>query len=288
MNQDSKCFKSQPRWFWMFLAWASMCILMCLGPLNYLVLIVMAGLLAFAVLSRSWRPMVVLMLSPIVVSFAAGALSWFSLRPAFITYGLPASGFYNLSPETRTYWDTMGCVMDGGEELELGPRNLGLELMLDVFGNPPRTYAGKYPSQDEAEKLTRSVPVTPMEAFKKGLLHVAGRSLSIDERQSSAMLDTCRISKAGNSSFHKISVRSVQAGEDALLIRLTVDAEDHAKFLENDHVFLLDRKRLWPFAIYALKKRLGGTRHPYFAFRDDASELIDLSNLPPQFSGPLY
>ncbi len=288
MTHVSTRYRHEPRWFWLFLAWGSISLPIYLGPLIYLHWVVMLGLIIFAFWRRSWRPMFVIILSPFAIGFISGALSWFGQRPCYITWGLPETEFYNLDPHTRTYWESLGDLLDGSEPAKAGPHNLGLNLMCRAFGKPPRTYSGVYPTREEADLLTRSAMETPITVFEKGQIILPSGSLDIDERQSSAMLKTCWISKAGNSSFHKISVRVIQADEDALLIRLTVDAEDRAKFLESDHVFLLDRKRLWPFAIYALKERLGGTRYPYFSHRNGASELLDLSNLPPEFSGPLY
>jgi len=265
-----------------------MCFPIYIGPLIYLHWVVMIGLIICAFWRRSWRPVCVIILSPFVIGFIWGALSWFGQRPTFITWGLPEAEFYNLDPQTRIYWESLGDLLDGSEPARATPHNLGLTLMCRAFGKPPRTYSSVYPTREEADLLTRSAMETPISVFEKGQIILASGPLDIDERQSLAMLDTCRMIKGGNFSFRKNSVRVVQAGEDVLLIRLTVDADDLAKFLESDHLFLLDRKRLWPFALYVLKEGLGSTRHPYFAFRDDASELIDLSNLPPEFSGPLY
>lgn len=285
MSQDSKRFKSQPRWFWMFLTWAGMYILMHLGPLNYLVLIVMAGLVALALWSQSWRPIIIVMISPIVISFAVGVLSWFSKRPSFITYGLLARDFFNLSPDTRTYWGTMGCVMDGGEVLELGPRNLGLELMLTVFGNPPRTYDGPYPSKEDAEKWTSDSTVIQSKDFLSGVINLGQERVVIHASQAREMLRTLGLHDyLFDESEGGLLVRAHESSPECLLIRITCRREPGV-WGSSDCIFLLDQKHMWPFAVYDLQPESYLHGAPYFARKGGLSEL---STPKSDFSGPLY
>jgi hypothetical protein len=233
--------------------------------LIYFLLAIMVSLLVAAVFWKSWRPVLVLAFSPLVVSFAFGVFSWFGDRPAYFVYGLPGPSFFNLDKNSRTYLSTLGCVSDGGEKLELLRANLGLSLMCRIFGWPPSTYHGNFPSQEEAETLTNSAPITPFEVFIKGFAIFGDQSLQLNERQTRQMLRGCNSS--ANVDTDSTSVRCASVGEDCVLIRII----NHDPIFETDLIYLIDRAKVWPFAVYVL--RGNAHRFPYFAWADEASEL---------------
>ncbi len=267
----------------MFSCWLGMVILMELGPLSLGVLPIIAALVLMAFRTRSWRPIVVVLLSPIMLSLSLGVLVWFSLRPSYRTFGLPDAAFFNLDPKTRTYHNTWGCLIDEGEMQSMRYHNFALECMCRVFGKPPNTYSGLYPSKEDADKETVNAPTILPEAFLEGALLVDGQHIYIGAKQSRAMLKTTGIPEGH---ADKMTVRVREISSDCLLVRLIYQHRLFAE-LNTDAIFLLDRQRKWPFAIYDFVPDSLVTRYPYFVSAHDVSELREYSP-PPPFLGPLY
>lgn len=253
------------RWLWLFVLWASMAILMELGPLNLLVLPVMGFLTVNAWQSRSWRPAAVLLASPLPVLFISGLLAWFAERPTYHGIGLLRKEAFNLDRDTRTFQSTSGCVVNGGEFLQNLPFNSGLSLMRKAFGPPPQVYHGVYPTLEEGRHLTESGPVLPLEEFTQGKIRTAtGRLFDLGEEQARQIIIDCGGYFPMEPEQPALQVRAVSMGDDCMLLRLTKVPDSDLVFGELDVVYLLDSKRRWPFARYVLAG--DGAHHvPYFA-----------------------
>ena len=118
-----------------------------LGPLSILVPILP---LALILLRRPWAAGVCLLLSPIGVGFASGAIGYCTGRAYLWGAGLPGTGFYNLDPELRCGRATSGCIVSGNEWLTHGPNNLAVRTLTRWFGPERNTYRGPYPSAEQA------------------------------------------------------------------------------------------------------------------------------------------
>lgn len=245
----------------MFVIWGAMWILLALGPLNLLILPVMAVLASSAIRSRSWRPLVTLIASPLPVLFALGASSWFGARPVHHGAGLPGPNFFNLHREDRTFSSSSGCLIDGGEWLRFAPWNLGLKGMCRCFGWPPQTYHGTYPTLEEAVELTGDAATLPLDEFRTGRFSVGGHVVDLGEAQTHRMAYESWVMFGDDAAAKTLKIRAAQAGDDCILIRLT-----HSSDLEDtDTIYLLDRRTNWPFARYLVKGR--GMGPPYFGAR---------------------
>ncbi len=241
----------------MFVIWGIMWILMEFGPLNWLVLPVMAVLVTNAIQSRSWRPLVVFFAAPVPILFLAGALSWFGNQPSYMGFGHPGPNYYNLRPESRTYAASSGCMIDGGELLRQGPHNLGLTLMTQLFGWPPKTYHGSFPTHLQATELTDAAPLVPLELFRTGIIEVDGKKLELGAQQTERM--------GFETHFHfqfwsprddlkPLEVRVASSEDDCVIVRLTNLNEPEPM----DQIYLLERRTAWPFARYQIKGRNSG------------------------------
>lgn len=247
------------RWSWVLLSAVMMWVLMALGPLNLLIPFVCVFLIVNAWQSKRVRPFLAVGFSPLIVLFAGGIVNWFSPLPAFQFFGLPRPEAYNLKPETRCYARSSGCIVDGGEMIRQGPYNLGLKLMCSVFGWPPQTYHGFYPSQEQADKLTGNMVVIPLIEFEKGVLRLSNGQIKIGEHQTHRMLLDVHTFPGDETSNGKISVRAQVLEGDCLAIRVTNDNPD----MSTDLIYLFDRATKRAFARYQHSGRPSSI--PFFA-----------------------
>lgn len=254
------------RWIWLIAIWAGTWILMTLGPLNLLILFIMAFLVTNGVQSRSWRSIPALALSPLPVLFVAGALTWFTKRPEYHCVGLPQPEGVNLHPATRAYTNFSGCIVDGSEFLRDAPRNLGLGLMIKIFGWPRRVYHGVYPTVEEARRLTTAAAPVPLDTFAHGKIKLAnGQEFDLGAEQVALMVSECRSGsrerweQPGKSP--NVQVRIAQIGEDCVLVRVRCVSE--RQFEEAEAIYLVDFQTSVSFARYILAGPV--SRFPYFA-----------------------
>jgi len=248
-----------PRWYWMFVIWGIMWILMGLGPLNWLVLPVMAVLVTNAIQSRSWRPLVVFFAAPVPILFLVGSLSWIGNQPSYMGFGHPGPNYYNLHPESRTYAASSGCMIDGGELLRQGPHNLGLALMTQLFGWPPKTYHGSFPTKEQAIELTTAAPLVPLDSFRTGIIEVDGKKLELGTEQIERMgLETHFYFWDQRDDLKPLEVRVASSEDDCVIVRLTNLNEPEPM----DQIYFLERRTAWPFARYQIKGR--NSAPPYF------------------------
>lgn len=259
MNTSSQELVPPMRWFWVFLSIGSMWVLMALGPLTLLVPFVCVFLIVNALQSKRSRPLLAVGLSPMVVLFVSGIMSWFSTRPSFQFFGLPTPEAYNLKSETRCYARSSGCLVDGGEMIRQGPHNLGLTLMCAAFGWPPKTYHGFYPSQEQANKLTEDMVAIPLKDFEEGLLRLPAGQIEVGEHQAHRMLLDANTLPGDGTSNGNISVRAQVFEGDCLAIRVTNDNPDMA----TDLFYLFDRTTRRAFARYQYGSR--SSNPPFFA-----------------------
>lgn len=88
-----------------------------------------------------------------VVFFGWGVLSYAAGRASLMTYGMPGPEFDNLDRESRCYWSTSGCVVDGSEPFRHAPNNAAVRMMIAMFGPMSGMYRGAYPTKVEVVAL---------------------------------------------------------------------------------------------------------------------------------------
>ena len=146
-------------------------------------LVLPLGAVVFARSRLSWVwSLAALLLLPSAFAFCWGS-SCYWLGCARL-YGM---GLYrNLigigaDPELRVQRTTGGCMVSGGEWLVTAPNNFAVYLHTKVFGYMRGTYAGAWPTAEQARSaLLHGRPVTPRD-LAAGFVTIDGRSFVLDE-----------------------------------------------------------------------------------------------------------
>ena len=124
-------------------------------------------ILPFLLLLALWRAIadkafviiaVITLANPLTFFFARGVMDYFGGRPALYGMGLPGPEHANIDPKTRCLRATGGCLISGDEWVQIVPHNLALRMLSTVLGPPSDTYAGPYPTREEA--IAASTPGT--------------------------------------------------------------------------------------------------------------------------------
>lgn len=215
-----------------------------------------AGFLAFV--WRSWLPAFAIAANPLTVSFGFGVADWCQPRPAFVTMGLPGYEFFNLGRDTRCYRNTGGCLVYGGEWVWQAPHNAGLRLMLSLFGLPPGTYHGPYPTKSEAIAMTEQALETPVEQFLKDEVLAGGRSITLAPRTAEFLLDDLGMTFFAldlTDSLRKVRACLIQ--NRCLVIRVSTAAKPSSVGFgdEADGIVLVDAATMHAFARYLISRR---------------------------------
>lgn len=257
---ESQCVCPPPprgRWRLPAALLAAVWVTVIIWPLAPLMVVPMGGILVLAAVRRSFVIAALLLVSPSGISLIAGVADWFSERPSFHFMGLPSPRADNLDPASRCFHATGGCLVSGGEWLIQGPHNLGLGLMVRLLGPPRTTYDGPYPTQAEADELTKDAAPTAVAEFVDGSVRLGTNTLTLsrDYAQTLAM-DAgafCFDCELDNS---QASVRAAMYGARCLLIRLAVrHADDGLSAGDVDCIFLIDATNQRAFARYPLEGR---------------------------------
>ena len=212
---------------------------------------------------RTPKIALLLLLTPSSIMLFAGIASWGGDQPALQLTGLPGHSTDNLNPETRCYRVSHGCMHYGGEYLTQGPHNLGLRGMVSVFGWPPKTYHGPFPTQDEAVSLLNSAgaKISPA-AFIKGDLRFGTNRLHLNPRFIKQLArDSGLVFFDLDYGAASSSAQIALFKDQCWLVRLTELRPLNLGLADVDCVYLIDGKTGDAFARYALKGSIG--RHPW-------------------------
>lgn len=226
----------------LLLSWA------CVGLGRIMWFFIPICLLAASVLSFIWRNktvVAVLLLNPMAIAFYQGASEWFDERPAFTGNGLPSNRASNLNRDTRCYRRIGGCVVYGSEWVYHDSHNAGLKLMTILFGQPPKTYHGPYPTYEEATNATASAAIIPLTQFETGEFTVDGHTLHIDPKNINLL-----VWDLGNNLLEVPNVRAVIWQNECLVIHLQTINQSQTNPKTADGVYLFEINGLKPFARY--------------------------------------
>ncbi|NBV21603.1 MAG: hypothetical protein EBS05_06735 [Proteobacteria bacterium] len=217
----------------------------------------LVGAISGIILAWLRRRVLIGMIVPITVVCLFGGFgifSWFSARPVFLTMGLPGRNFSNLDPETRCYRETGGCVITGTERIVHLPYNSALQLMCTLWGPPPQTYHGPYPTAAEVVRLTRNSPAVPLKTFLDGKLSIEGRSLAFGRKKVENLLDDLgnRLAKDPEE-YLMTEVKAVLVQQQCLAIRVTTQKGQDPGQEESDGIYLFNADGLRPIARFILR-----------------------------------
>lgn len=222
-----------------------------LGPLSWLIPLLLAWGFFITVFRRCWLPGIVLaMANPLSAFWIYGAADYAKGAPTLRGMGLPSTEFSNVDPETRCFQTSGGCLIRGNEWVFLEPHNHALRTLCSIFGPPSRSYDGPYPNKQEASRLASTGSYFDLPDFLDGRIQVGSESLQFDQ----SLLDTLLtdlfyfpISKY-DSEAHGTRIQAVIYRERCLILRFL-----NHEATEEECIILFDRKNMRPFAYYQIK-----------------------------------
>lgn len=230
-----------------------------LGPLALLIPFVCFYLGFLAVRNRSFRAATALLCSPLFILFILGGYTWFSKKPAYRFAGLPKPEAFNLKAESRCYALSSGCILDGSEIIVHSSYNAGLSSMCTLFGWPPQTYHGRFPSQNEAAQLTENGQRIQLEDFEKGKIGMRERTLLLQPEVAERMLFGAEVWQGLDQPGESVLIRAALDGDGCLIVRVS----NRRRQQPLDHIYLFDSKRMKAFARYQIGHRT--STPPFFA-----------------------
>lgn len=252
--------ETEPKVSWVFTAVISiLCwLLSILGPLSWLMLLILAFALVRMNVRKAWLPLTAtILINPLCVSFAGGLVEYMGGAPKLRYMGLPRMEFFNVDRETRCFHSTGGCLIYGNEWLFQGSHNLGVFVAAKIFGPPSKSYDGPYPSRDEALVLMASSPNLEIQLLRRGEIRVGKQMIQLDpEVMADLVPQYVMISSAEPESSDDDMDFRAQAVlyQDRCLILRFVDRgmglDD-----ETDCLVLIDARVRRPFAYYPIKGR---------------------------------
>ena len=147
-----------------------------------LVLPVGAVVLARSRLHWVWS-LAALLLLPSAFAFCWGSSCYWLGYARWHSMGLSGRNVVGIGadPKLRVQYTSGGCVVSGGEWLVIAPNNFAVYLHTKVFGYMRGTYAGPWPTAEEARSaLQRGHPVAPHDLAAR-LVTINGRAFVLDE-----------------------------------------------------------------------------------------------------------
>lgn len=126
-------------------------------------LLITIGIAVCLVARRRWVALgVLIVLSPVFVSFVLGAVGYATGTAKLRSMGLPGTEFHNPDRQTRCGRQTGGSLVNGGEFIWHTPNNAAVRLMAAMFGPVPGSYDGPYPTRAEAVAALEEAEDVPL------------------------------------------------------------------------------------------------------------------------------
>ena len=132
------------------------------------------------------------------------------------------------------------------------PQNAGLDAMNRLFGPPPYTYHGVYPTADEAERLTEKCTETPFATFLEGTVLANRISVALAPKTCESLIAECGGIYVRPEPTYRVRA-SLWKGQ-CLLVRLSsIEAENGATDADvPDVIALFDASTKRAFARYVI------------------------------------
>ena len=199
--------------------------------------------------ARTWLAIIALLiLNPVTWYFFDGIVDYQQGSPTLRFRGYPSFEAFNLDRATRASPTGSGCVIHGNEWIYQGMHNRGVRLMVKTFGPPAKSYAGVYPTKEEALQFIADAPLTPVGEFYAGKLRTANGSVTLDPTMVAAIVDGFWLGSQWEEP--EIQVRCAEIDRQCLITRLTAPGVHEGTFI--DLLILFDLSNGRPFAYYAI------------------------------------
>lgn len=145
---------------------------LCAGPAIFLTC---AGILWHR---RLWRLLALLLiLSPASIAVGIGAVTYVCGTARLWTVGLPSVKLDNVDADTRLQSASTGCIVNGSEWIWQIPNNVTVTLLAFAFGPMRGTYAGPYPTEQNAREALTFASRLPWEDVENDVALVDGRRI---------------------------------------------------------------------------------------------------------------
>ena len=166
-----------------------------LGPLSLAVPIVGIGGLAYLLRHRRFTAALLLVIAtPLSVSFLWGVVDYANGNARLRYSGLPGTTFHNLDPDLRCGRSTYGCIVTGNEWVTQAPYNGAVRLLTACFGWMPNTYDGPYPTENDARNaIANGIPVS-IRDLRNDRLVIGGVSIELDQGVGLELVERLRYS----------------------------------------------------------------------------------------------
>lgn len=222
-----------------------------LGPLSLVVVpvIMIGGLLYFLGHRRYATAVLLLVATPMSVSFIQGSVDYFNGEARLRHSGLPGTTFFNLDPELRCGRSTYGCIVSGGEWVTQLPYNSAVRLFTACFGWMPNTYKGPFPTEDEAKTALASGVAVSAGDLRNDRLVIDGVHIKLDNGVGAELLEGLRYT---DNSFDNKPPEITAAiwQQDCILLRIP-SWRDYSEEATSAVIALFSRAAGRPFAYYA-------------------------------------
>ncbi len=163
-----------------------------LGPLSLLILVIVP--VSFLILAkRRWFVVagLVVVASPLSVSFAKGIVTWYQGDGYMMGTGYRTSAAASIDSFTRLPQTTSGCLVNGNEWVVQTPYNFALRLMTAIGGISKRAYEGPVPTELEARAaLVNAVPLG-WDELSQGRVQLHGRNIQLATAIGAALIYSC-------------------------------------------------------------------------------------------------
>lgn len=170
-----------------------------LGPLSLLLPVIgVVALVYFLRYRRLTFAMLLVLATPLTMSFSWGIVDYANGNASLRFTGLPGTTSHNLDPELRCGRGTSGCIVMGNEWCTQSPYNGAVRLLTATCGWMPNTYVGPYPSESDAkDAIVYGVPVSHYDLHNDRLM-IDGAHIGLDDGVGAAILDHLRHCSAGS------------------------------------------------------------------------------------------
>ena len=225
---------------------------MAAGPSTLLVPVLLAGGIAASIAYRRWWGVVILVvLSPFVPYFLAGAADYSQGKAALWDTGLLQQWqlIGRIDPVYRCPRRSSGCRVNGGEWLTHGAYNTGVRTMISLFGPMSGAYLGPIPTVQQAQSAISGGTEVALADLWSDRLPIGAASVQLSPGAGRNLFNTSGWLIPGPNSEQAQDFRlyfgpisAAVFAEQCVILRQPMTSSDNGALL-----FLIDRKTGRPF-----------------------------------------